>query len=54
MFTHDLDIKAYLTSRFPPQSSKAENENDFYAEYHEALEAYFDGEWEFAIEALDK
>lgn len=27
---------------------------DFYIEYNEAMEAYFDGEWEYAIEALDK
>lgn len=27
---------------------------DFYAEYTEAIEAYLDGEWEYALEAIEK
>lgn len=45
MFSNDEDI-------FHLQSHRVTN--DFYAEYNEAIEAYLDGEWEYAIEAMDK
>ena len=45
MFWVDEDVYTLQKHRFG---------NDFYVEYNEALEAYIDGEWEYAIESIDK
>ena len=45
MYTADEDV-------YTLQKHRANN--DFYLEYNEAMEAYIDGEWDYAVEALDK
>jgi len=52
MFSVDEDV--YSLQQHRVRQGNYSNQNDFYIEYNEAMEAYVDGEWEPAIEALDK
>ena len=45
MFAVDEDVYNLQKHRFG---------NDFYVEYNEAFEAYIDGEWEYAVESIEK